>query len=143
MMRAPQNTQRRAVAALHGPEIHSDGPSQLCVASKYTATGCRSFAWPRNTQRRAVADFATPEIHSDGPSQLCMAPKYTATGCRSFATARNTQRRVVAALHGPEIHSDGPAQTCGATLISHRWLRDEAPAPFYPELRLTFAAAKP
>ena len=124
-------------------KTHSDGLSQFCMAPKYTATGCRKFATAQNTQRRAVADFATLEIHSDEPSQLCMAPKYAATGCRKFATAQNTQRRAVAALHGPEIHSDGLAQTCGAALISHRWLRDEAPAPFYLELRLTFAAAKP
>ena len=110
-------------------KTHSDGLSQFCNA--------------QNTQRRAVAAFATLKTHSDGLSQLCMAPKYTATGCRSFAWPRNTQRRAVAVLHGPEIHSDGLAQTCGAALISHRWLRDEAPAPFYLELRLTFAAAKP
>ena len=143
MTRALQNAQRRAVAALQQPKTHSDELSQLCMAPKHTATSCRSFAWPRNTQRRAVASSQQPKTHSDGLSQLCMAPKYTATGCRKFATAKNTQRRAVAALHGPKIHSDGPAQTCGATLISHRWLRDEAPAPFYPELRLTFAAAKP
>ena len=143
MTRALQNTQRRAVAALHGLEIHSDGLSQLCMASKYTATGCRSFATAQNTQRRAVAALHGPEIHSDGQSQLCMAPKRTATGCRRFATAQNTQRRAVAVLQQLKTHSDGPAQTCGAALISYRWLRDEAPAPFYLELRLTFAAAKP
>ena len=92
-MRALQNAQRRAVADFATPKTHSDEPSQLCMASKYTATGCRSFAWPRNTQRRAVADFATPEIHSDGLPQLCNSSKHTATGCRSFATAQNTQRR--------------------------------------------------
>ena len=97
----------------------------------------------QNAQRRAVASLQQLKTHSDGLSQLCMAPKYTATGCRSFATAQNTQRRVVAALQQLKRHSDGPAQTCGAALISHRWLRDDAPAPFYPELRLTFAAAKP
>ena len=97
----------------------------------------------QNAQRRAVADFATPEIHSDGLSQILQRPKYTATGCRKFATAQNTQRRAVAALQQLKTHSDGPAQTGGDTLISHRWLRDDAPAPFYLELRLTFAAAKP
>ena len=143
MMRALQNTQRRAVAALHGPEIHSDGLSQILQRPKYTATGCRRFCNAQNTQRRAVASLQQLKIHSDGLSQLCNSSKHTATSRRKFATAQNTQRRVVAALHGPEIHSDGPAQTCGAALISHRWLRDEAPAPFYLELRLTFAAAKP
>ena len=93
MMRALQNAQRRAVADFATPEIHSDGLSQILQRPKYTATGCRSFAWPRNTQRRAVADFATPKIHSDGLSQVCNSSKYTATGCRSFATAQNTQRR--------------------------------------------------
>ena len=143
MMRALQNTQRRAVADLHGLEIHSDGLSQILQRPKYTATGCRSFAWPRNTQRRAVAALQQLKTHSDGLSQLLQRSKYTATGCRRFCNAQNTQRRAVAAFATPEIHSDGIAQTCGATLISHRWLRDEAPAPFYPELRLTFAAAKP
>ena len=143
MMRALQNTQRRAVAALQQLKTHSDGLSQVCNSSKYTATGRRRFAWPQNTQRRTVAALHGPKTHSDGLSQLCMAPKYTATGCRRFATAQNTQRRAVAAFATPKTHSDGLAQTCGAALISHRWLRDEAPAPFYLELRLTFAAAKP
>ena len=143
MTRALQNAQRRAVAVLHGPEIHSDGLSQVRNSPKYTATGCRRFCNARNTQRRAVAALHGPEIRSDGLSQVCNSSKHTAAGCRSFAWPRNTQRRAVADFATPEIHSDGLAQTCGAVLISHRWLRDEAPAPFYLELRLTFAAAKP
>ena len=143
MMRALQNAQRRAVAALHDPEIHSDEPSQICMASKYTATSCRSFATAQNTQRRAFASLQQPKTHSDGLSQVCNSSKHTATSCRRFAWPRNTQRRAVADFATPKTHSDGLAQTGGDTLISHRWLRDDVPAPFYPELRLTFAAAKP
>ena len=97
----------------------------------------------QNAQRRAVAALQQLKTHSDGLLQLCMALKYTATDCRRFCNAQNTQRRAVASLQQLKTHSDGPAQTCGAALISHRWLSDEAPAPFYLELRLTFAAAKP
>ena len=93
MMRALQNAQRRAVAALHGLEIHSDGLSQLYMAPKYTATGCRSFCNAQNTQRRVVAALHGPEIRSDGLSQVCNSSKHTATGCRRFCNARNTQRR--------------------------------------------------
>ena len=61
MTRALQNAQRRAVAALHGLEIHSDGLSQLLQQLK---------------------------THSDELSQLCMAPKYTATGSRRRVALR-------------------------------------------------------
>ena len=96
MMRALQNAQRRAVASLQQPKTHSDELSQLCMAPKYTATGCRKFATAQNTQRRAVAALHGPEIHSDGLSQLCNSSKHTATGCRRFCNAQNTQRRACA-----------------------------------------------
>ena len=102
MMRALQNAQRRAVAALHGPEIHSDGLSQILQQlkthsdglsqilqrPKYTATGCRKFATAQNTQRRAVAALQQLKTHSDGLSQILQRPKYTATGPRRRVALR-------------------------------------------------------
>jgi len=73
MTRALQNAQRRAVASLQQLKTHSDGLSQLCMAPKYTATGCRSFATAQNTQRRVVAALQQLKRHSDGPAQTCGA----------------------------------------------------------------------
>ena len=77
-----QNTQRRAVADLQQLKIHSDGLSQICNSSKYTATGRRGFYNAQNTQRRAVADLQQLKIHSDGPSQICNNPSLCLTAFR-------------------------------------------------------------
>ena len=41
-----QQVDLRPIPAGNGLEIHSDGLSQICMASKYIISGCRKFAWP-------------------------------------------------------------------------------------------------
>ena len=82
----------------------SDGPLQICMASKYTISGRRKFCNARNTLFLTVADFATPEIHYFRSPQVLQRPKYTISGCRRLCNARNTLFLAAADLHGSEIH---------------------------------------
>ena len=82
----------------------SDGPLQICMASKYTISDRRRFAWPRNTLFPAAAGFATLEIHYFWSPQTCMAPKYTISGRRRLAWLRNTLFLVAAGFATPKIH---------------------------------------
>ena len=94
---------------------HSDGPSQTCIASKYTISGRRKFAWPRNTLFLAAAGLHGPEIHYFWPPQTLQRPKYTISDCRRLCNARNTLFPAVADLHGLEIHYFWPPQVCMAS----------------------------
>ena len=82
----------------------SDGPLQICMASKYTISGRRKFCNARNTLFPVAADFTMPEIHYFRPPQICMAPKYTISGRRRLVWLRNTLFLAAADLHGSEIH---------------------------------------
>ena len=92
----------------------SDGPLQICMASKYTISGRRRFCNARNTLFPVAAGFAMPEIHYFWPPQVLQRPKYTISGRRRFCNARNTLFPVAADLHGSEIHYFWPSQTCMA-----------------------------
>ena len=83
---------------------YSDGPSQTCMASKYTISDCRRFCNARNTLFPTAAGFEGAEIHYFWSPQTCMAPKYTISGRRKFCNARNTLFLAAADLHGLEIH---------------------------------------
>ena len=81
----------------------SDGPLQICMASKYTISRRRRFCNARNTLFLTVADFATLEIHYFWSPQVLQRPKYTISGRRRFCNARNTLFLAAADLHGLEI----------------------------------------
>ena len=70
--------------------VRSDGPLQICMASKYTISRRRRFCNARNTLFLAAAGFAMPEIHYFRSPQVLQRPKYTISGCRRFCNARNT-----------------------------------------------------
>ena len=93
----------------------SDGPSQTCIASKYTISGRRRFAWPRNTLFPVAASFAMPEIHYFSPPQVLQRPKYTISDCRRLCNARNTLFLAAAGFAMLEIHYFRPPQTCMAS----------------------------
>ena len=82
---------------------HSDGPLQICMASKYTISGRRRFCNARNTLFPVAADLHGSEIHYFRSPQTCMASKYTISGRRRLAWLRNTLFPVAADLHGLEI----------------------------------------
>ena len=92
----------------------SDGPLQICMASKYTISNCRRLCNARNTLFPVAAGFAMPEIHYFRPPQTLQCSKYTISDCRRLCNARNTLFLVAADLHGPEIHYFWPPQTCMA-----------------------------
>ena len=92
----------------------SDGPSQTCMASKYTISDRRRFCNARNTLFLAAAGFAMPEIHYFSSPQVLQRPKYTISGRRRFCNARNTLFPVAASFATLEIHYFWPPQTCMA-----------------------------
>ena len=92
----------------------SDGPLQICMASKYTISGRRRFYNARNTLFPAAAGFATPEIHYFWLPQVLQRPKYTISGRRRLAWPQNTLFPAAADFAMPEIHYFWPPQTCMA-----------------------------
>ena len=107
---------------------YSDGPSQTCMASKYTISDCRRFCNARNTLFPAAADLHGLEIHYFRPLQVLQRPKYTISGRRRLAWPRNTLFLTVADLHGLEIHYfwlpqvlQCPKYTISAPRVPQEW----------------------
>ena len=92
----------------------SDGPSQTCIASKYTISGRRRLYNARNTLFLTVADLHGSEIHYFRSPQVLQCPKYTISGRRRLAWPRNTLFLTVADFATLEIHYFWPPQTCMA-----------------------------
>ena len=119
----------------------SDGPSQTCMAPKYTISRRRRFCNARNTLFLAAAGFAMPEIHYFWLPQVLQCPKYTISGRRRLAWPRNTLFLAAAGFATLEIHYFWSSQTCMApkyTISGRRrlvWLRNTLfpPPPCVPQ----------